>query len=100
MSYSTNNGTIVMSAGGQMVTVSNVGNATHLGIALHAGSVYFLHTTGNVTSWLKDGSLPRPVWLNGTSDTAQISTTSNTAGTRQVGYSNFNIKAISVTDVP
>ena len=100
INYSVSAQTITMSNGGTMLSSSAVFAATHLGIALHAGSVYFLHTTNVSGNWTFDGLLPRPAWMNGTTDTAQISVTANTAGQRHVAYRNFNIKSIALSDLP
>jgi hypothetical protein len=98
--FSQSNQTIFTNTDGMMTAYASVLGVFHLGIALHAGSVYFLHANGGGGSWTLDGSVARPAWLNGGTDTANISVTATTAGTRSVYFRNFNIKPIALTDLP
>jgi len=70
---------------------------TYLGIALHAGLVFYLYTAGNQAGWQLLGSDARPNWMGLPHDAGSFF--NYTVSGKTASFTNYNIKAITLADL-
>jgi hypothetical protein len=72
---------------------------THLGVALHAGSIFYLYRDATATGWQMLTSTPIPAWMTTTPATGTMAFTSLTS-TVTATMTDYNVVPIALADLP